>query len=45
MLREARHADLIESLDATLLDHAMPAILATIRTTLDYQPAAPVTPR
>jgi hypothetical protein len=45
MLREAGHADLIESLDATLLDHAMPAILATIRTTLDYQPAAPATAR
>jgi hypothetical protein len=39
MLREAHHADLIGSLDAMLLGQAMPAILATIRTTLDYRPA------
>ena len=35
MLIEAGHPELAASLDETLVAHAMPAILATIRTTLD----------
>jgi hypothetical protein len=39
MLHESGHAELVASLDSALVEHAMPAILATIRTTLEYRPA------
>ena len=39
MLAEAGHPELADDLDADELRQAMPAVLATIRTTLDYHPA------
>ena len=39
MLAEAGHPELAEGLDADELRQAMPAVLATIRATLDYRPA------
>jgi hypothetical protein len=41
ILDEAGHADLVGELDADALRQAMPAILATIRATLDYRPTQP----
>lgn len=40
MLAEAGHADVAEAVDRDSLEHARPAILATIRATLAYRPAA-----
>ena len=39
MLRESRHAELIEDLDPDLVRQAMPGIRATIAATLAYRPA------
>jgi hypothetical protein len=39
MLAESGHPELAEGLDADELRQAMPAVLATIRTTLDFHPA------
>lgn len=39
MLAEAGHRELADLLDAGELRQAMPAVLAAIRTTLDYRPA------
>ena len=44
MLREAGHADIIDSLDRALIDQAMPGILRTIRAMLEYSPAHAASP-
>jgi hypothetical protein len=41
ILDEAGHGDLAAELDAEALRQAMPAILASIRATLDYRPTHP----